>query len=46
MTQEATQVEVPHLETTTDGKKIFTPKQRLERFRQYTKREYKWTLRN
>ena len=38
MTQEATQLEVPNIETTTDGKKVFTPKQWLERFRQYTKR--------
>ena len=41
MTQEATQIEVPNFEATTDGKKIFTPKQWLERFRQYTKRKYK-----
>ena len=40
MTQEATQLEVPNFEAT-DGKKIFTPKQWLERFRQYTKRKYK-----
>ena len=26
MTQEATQLEVPNFEATTDGKKIFTPK--------------------
>ena len=38
MTQEATQLEVPNSEATTDGKKIFTPKQWLERFRQYTKK--------
>ena len=31
MTQEATQIEVPNVEATTDGKKIFTPKQWLER---------------
>ena len=37
LTQEATQIEVPNLEATTDGKKLFTPKQWLERFRQYTK---------
>ena len=41
MTQEATQLEVPNFEATTDGKKIFTPKQWLERFRQNTKRKYK-----
>ena len=46
MTQEATQIEVPNFEATTDGKKIFTPKQWLERFRQYTKRKIKRTLRN
>ena len=38
MTQEAAQIEVPNFEATTDGKKIFTPKQWLERFRQYTKK--------
>ena len=32
MTQEATQIEVPNFEATTAGKKIFTPKQWLERF--------------
>ena len=41
MTKEATQHEVPNFEATTDGKKIFTPKQWLERFRQYTKQKYK-----
>ena len=41
MTQEKNRVEVPNLEATSDGKKIFTPKQWLERFRQYTKRKYK-----
>ena len=44
MTQEATQLEVPNFEATTDGKKIFTPKQWLERFRQYTKRKYKMDI--
>ena len=44
MTQEATQIEVPNFEATTDGKKIFTPKQWLERFRQYTKRKYKMDI--
>ena len=41
MTQEATQLEVPNFEATIDGKKTFTSKQWLERFRQYTKRKYK-----
>ena len=41
MTQEATPLEVPNFEATTDVKKIFTPKQWLERFRQYTKQKYK-----
>ena len=41
MTQETSQIEVPNLEATSDGKKIFTPKQWLERFRQYTKRKHK-----
>ena len=27
MTQEATQIEVPYFEATTDGKKLLTPKQ-------------------
>ena len=44
MKQEATQLEVPNFEATTDGKKIFTPKQWLERFRQYTKRKYKMDI--
>ena len=42
MTQKATHIEVPNFEATTDGKKIFTPKQSVERqFRQYTKRKHK-----
>ena len=41
MTQETSQIEVPILEDTTNGKRIFTPKQWLERFRQNTKRKYK-----
>ena len=44
MTQEATQLELPNFEATTDGKKIFTPKQWLELFRQYTKRKYKMDI--
>ena len=35
MTTEAEQIEVPNLEATSDGKRSFTPKQWLERFRQY-----------
>ena len=42
LTQEATQIEVPNLEATTDGKKLFTPKQWLERFRRYTKGKQNW----
>ena len=41
MSQEATQIEVRNFEATTDGEKIFTPKQWLEQFRQYTKRKHK-----
>ena len=41
MAQETNQIEVPNLEATSDGKSIITPKQWLERFRQYTKRKYK-----
>ena len=44
MTQEATQLAVLNFEATTDGKKIFTPKQWLERFRQYTIRKYKMDI--
>ena len=44
MTQEATQLEVPNLEATTDGKKIFTPKRCLERFPKNTKRKYKMDI--
>ena len=33
-----------NFEATTDGKKIFTPKQWLERFRQYTKQKYKMDI--
>ena len=43
MAQEATQLEVPNFEATTDGKKIFTPKQWLERFRQYMKGKYHYS---
>ena len=44
MTQEAAQIEEQNFEATTDWKKIFTPKQWLERFRQYTKRKYKMDI--
>ena len=40
MTQETKQDEKPNFEDTSDGKRIFTPKQWLERFRQYTKGIY------
>ena len=40
MTEES-RIEVPIFEATSDGKRIFTPKQWLERFRQYTKRKHK-----
>ena len=46
MTQEATQLEVPKFQATTDRKEIFTSKQWLERFRQYTKRKYKMDIAN
>ena len=38
---EESKIEVPNFEATSDGKKIFTPKQWLERFRQYAKRKHK-----
>ena len=41
MVTETKQIEVPDFEATWDGKRIFTPKQWLERFRQYTKRKHK-----
>ena len=41
MTQEAIQIEVPNLEATLEGKRIITPKQWLEKLRQYTKRTSK-----
>ena len=44
MTQEANQMEVPNLAATSDGKRIFTPEQWLERFRQYTKMKYRIDL--
>ena len=41
MTTETKQIEVPDFEATSDGKRIYTPKQWLERFRQYTKIKHK-----
>ena len=41
MSKETSRIEVPNLEATSPRKRIFTPKQWLERFRHYTKREYK-----
>ena len=44
MTQEATQFEVPNFEAISGGKKIFTPKQCLERFRQNKKPKNKMDI--
>ena len=41
MTTETKQSEVPNFEATSDGKRIFTPNQWVERFRQNTKRKYR-----
>ena len=41
MTTETKQIEVPNFKATSDGTPIFTPKQWLENFRQYTRRKYK-----
>ena len=41
MTIEIKQIELPNFEATSDGKRILTPKQWLEKFRQYIKRKYK-----
>ena len=43
MTEES-KIEVPNFEATSDGKKIFTPKQWLGRFRQYAKRKHKMDI--
>ena len=43
MTEES-KIEVPNFEATSDGKKIFNPKQWLERFRKYTKRKHKMDI--
>ena len=40
MTQKAKQIEVPNVEATSDGKRMFTPKQWLESFQQNTKGKY------
>ena len=37
-------IEAPNFEATSDGKRIFTPKQWLERFRQYIKRKHKMDI--
>ena len=41
ITQESKQIEVPNLDAISDGKRILTHKQWLERFRQYTKKTNK-----
>ena len=41
---EENKIEVPNFEATSDGKRIFTPKQWLEKFRQYTKRKHKMDI--
>ena len=41
---EENKIEVPNFEATSDGKRIFTPRQWLERFRQYTKRKHKMDI--
>ena len=43
MTEES-KFEVPNLEATSDGERRFTPKQWLERFRQYAKRKHKMDI--
>ena len=43
MTEES-KIEVTNFEAISDGKKIFTPKQWLERFRQYAKRKHKMDI--
>ena len=40
MRTETKRIDVPNFEATSDGKRIFTSKQWLERCRQYTKRKY------
>ena len=41
---EDSKIEVPNFEATSDRKRIFTPKQWFERFRQYTKRKHKMDI--
>ena len=41
---EQSKIEVTNFDATSDGKRIFTPKQWLERFRQYTKRKHKMDI--
>ena len=43
MTEES-KIEVPNFKATSDGKRKCTPKQWLERFRQYTKRKHKMDI--
>ena len=43
MTEES-RIKVPIFGATSDGKRIFTPEQWLERFRQYTKRKHKMVI--
>ena len=43
MTEES-KIELPNFEATSDGKRIFTQKQWLERFRQYTKTQHKMDI--
>ena len=43
MTEES-KIEIPNFAATSDRKRRFPPKQWLERFRQYTKREYEMDL--
>ena len=41
---EENKIEVSNFDAISDGKRIFTPKQWLERFRQYTKRKHKMDI--
>ena len=41
---EESKIELSNFEATSDGKRIFTPKQWLERFRQYTKRKHQMDI--
>ena len=42
--KEESKIEVPNFEDTSDERSIFTPKQWLERVRQYTKRKHKMEI--